>query len=102
MALPKNNLFFKGDDFTYDGMEYANKMFGNHQKIHDELNADSNSHVNIKFSNLSNYFDSVAKSADLHSTSFPILKGDFFTYADREQDYWYPFFQNVTYKKSHL
>jgi alpha-mannosidase II len=69
-------------------MEYVNEMFPNHQQIHDHLNKNEKYHVNIKFSNLTNYFESVAKSAQKNSVTFPVLKGDFFTYADREQDYW--------------
>ena len=77
-----------GDDFTYPDMSYVNDMFPNHQKIHDFLNARPEYHVDIKFSNLSNYFYSVAKNAENSGLSFPVLTGDFFTYADRENDYW--------------
>ena len=64
-------------------MEYINS--------HPELN------TQVKWGTISDYFNHIKKS----NTNFPSLSGDFFTYADRLDEYWSgyyttrPFFKNL-------
>ena len=62
----------------------------------------------VQFATLSDYFTAVRKSQwvrfhdnhSYHSSSgFPVLLGDFFTYSDREQDYWSGYFTTRPFYK---
>ncbi len=52
-------------------------------------------HSSVHFSNLSNYFQAVTDSSYQNNIAFPVLTGDFFTYADRVDDYWYIPTENI-------
>ncbi len=56
--------------------------------VQDYINKDSSKESHVQFSNLSNYFYHVFNSSKANSIKYPALSGDFFTYADKEQDYW--------------
>ncbi|KAG2333908.1 hypothetical protein Bca52824_005088 [Brassica carinata] len=102
-----------GDDFRYISMDEAEAQFRNYQMLFDHINSDPSLNAEAKFGTLEDYFRTLREEADRVNYSlpgevgsgqvvgFPSLSGDFFTYADRQQDYWSgyyvsrPFFKAV-------
>lgn len=102
-----------GDDFRYVSSEEAEAQFRNYQMIFDYINSNPSLNTEAKFGTLEDYFQTLREEAGRINYSrpgevgsgelegFPSLSGDFFTYADRRQDYWSgyyvsrPFFKAV-------
>ncbi|CAA0828480.1 Alpha-mannosidase 2 [Striga hermonthica] len=102
-----------GDDFRYISIDEAEAQFRNYQLLFDYINSDTSLNAEAKFGTLDDYFRTLRDEADRINYSvndeigsseiggFPSLSGDFFTYADRNQDYWSgyyvsrPFFKAV-------
>ncbi|KAL3624198.1 Alpha-mannosidase 2x [Castilleja foliolosa] len=102
-----------GDDFRYISIDEAEAQFRNYQLLFDYINSDPSLKAEAKFGTLDDYFRTLRDEADRINYSltdeigsseiggFPSLSGDFFTYADRNQDYWSgyyvsrPFFKAV-------
>ncbi|XP_051140278.1 alpha-mannosidase 2-like isoform X2 [Andrographis paniculata] len=102
-----------GDDFRYISIDEAEAQFRNYQLLFDYINSDPSLNAEAKFGTLDDYFSTLRDEADRINYSqtveigsgeiggFPSLSGDFFTYADRNQDYWSgyyvsrPFFKAV-------
>ncbi|CAH9136928.1 unnamed protein product [Cuscuta epithymum] len=102
-----------GDDFRYVTVDEAEAQFRNYQLLLDYINSDPDLNAEAKFGTLEDYFRTLREEADRVNYSrpneigcieiggFPSLSGDFFTYADRQQDYWSgyyvsrPFFKAV-------
>ena len=85
-----------GDDFRYKHVLEADLQFENYQKIFDYINENVDN-VEISFGTLSEYFETVLVERPF---SPPVLKGAFFTYADREQDYWSGYFTSRIFDKA--
>lgn len=83
-----------GDDFRYGSMEEADAQYSNYEKIFQYINANVPG-VTAQFGTLSDYFHAVMGTFDV-----PILKGSFFTYADRDQDYWSGYFTSRVFDKA--
>ncbi|KAI4366648.1 hypothetical protein MLD38_022497 [Melastoma candidum] len=102
-----------GDDFRYVTVNEAEAQFRNYQLLFDYINSNPSLNAEVKFGTLDDYFSTLREEADRINYSrpdergsaiirgFPSLAGDFFTYADREDDYWSgyyvsrPFFKAV-------
>ncbi|KAA8548042.1 hypothetical protein F0562_004697 [Nyssa sinensis] len=102
-----------GDDFRYISIDEAEAQFRNYQLLFDYINSNPSLNAEAKFGTLEDYFGTLREEADRINYSlprevgsgqiggFPSLSGDFFTYADRQQDYWSgyyvsrPFFKAV-------
>ncbi|CAK8533611.1 unnamed protein product [Lathyrus sativus] len=102
-----------GDDFRYINVQEAEAQFRNYQMLFDYINSNPSLNAEAKFGTLEDYFVMLREEAErINYTSpgevgsglvegFPSLSGDFFTYADRQQDYWSgyyvsrPFFKAV-------
>ncbi|KAG0482486.1 hypothetical protein HPP92_010570 [Vanilla planifolia] len=102
-----------GDDFRYVSVDEAEAQFRNYQMLFDYINSHPDLRTEVKFGTLEDYFSTLRKEAERVNYSrsgeigsgelggFPSLSGDFFTYADRNQDYWSgyyvsrPFFKAV-------
>lgn len=102
-----------GDDFRYISVDEAGAQFRNYQMLFDYINSNPSLNAEAKFGTLDDYFRTLREEADRINYSlpgevgsdqiggFPSLSGDFFTYADRQQDYWSgyyvsrPFFKAV-------
>ncbi|XP_008793783.2 alpha-mannosidase 2 [Phoenix dactylifera] len=102
-----------GDDFRYVSMDEAEAQFRNYQMLFNYINSSPNLNAEVKFGTLEDYFCTLREEAERINFShpgeigsgelegFPSLSGDFFTYADRNQDYWSgyyvsrPFFKAV-------
>lgn len=61
------------------------------------MNNEPGLNVVAKFGTLQEFFDSV--HAEQKSATFPALSGDFFTYADRDFDYWSGYFTTRPFHK---
>jgi len=85
-----------GDDFRYQDSQEAETQYTNFQKIFDYLNRNVPG-VRAQFGTLSNYFEAVNATI---ATPIPILKGSFFTYADRNEDYWSGYFTSRVFDKA--
>ena len=85
-----------GDDFRYDGESEADVQFQNYQRMFDYINTQTHHNVKVKFSTLSQYFE----GAMGHGTkNFPVMRGSFFPYADRQLDYWTGYFNSRIFYK---
>jgi len=102
-----------GDDFRYVSVDEAEVQFRNYEKLFDYINSNPHLNAEVKFGTLEDYFSTLRDEAEKINYSrpgelgsaelqgFPTLSGDFFTYADRNQDYWSgyyvsrPFFKAV-------
>ncbi|PON76014.1 Glycoside hydrolase [Trema orientale] len=102
-----------GDDFRYISIDEAEAQFRNYQLLFDYINSNPSLNAEAKFGTLEDYFRTLREEADRVNFShpgevgsgqvggFPSLSGDFFTYADRQKDYWSgyyvsrPFFKAV-------
>ena len=95
-ALYRSNIVLSplGDDFRYMDSVEAEAQYGNFEKMFEYINANVPS-VTAQFGTLSDYFHAVMGTFDV-----PILKGSFFTYADRDQDYWSGYFTSRVFDKA--
>ncbi|XP_066523679.1 alpha-mannosidase 2x isoform X1 [Hoplias malabaricus] len=94
-----------GDDFRYDKALEWDQQYVNYQKLFDYMNTHPEMHVQAQFGTLSDYFSAVYKANGVaqgaRPPGYPVLSGDFFAYADREDHYWSgyytsrPFYKNL-------
>ncbi|GAB4827460.1 Alpha-mannosidase 2x [Ancistrocladus abbreviatus] len=102
-----------GDDFRYVSIDEAEAQFRNYQMLFDYINSNPSLNAEARFGTLDDYFQTLREEADRINYShpgemgsaqvegFPTVSGDFFTYADRQKDYWSgyyvsrPFFKAV-------
>uniref|UniRef100_A0A671M7R0 Alpha-mannosidase n=1 Tax=Sinocyclocheilus anshuiensis TaxID=1608454 RepID=A0A671M7R0_9TELE len=94
-----------GDDFRYDKPLEWDQQYFNYQKLFDYMNSHPEMHVKAQFATLTDYFNAVYKAngvaPGMRPPDYPVLSGDFFAYADREDHYWSgyytsrPFYKNV-------
>nr|XP_057932038.1 alpha-mannosidase 2x isoform X1 [Doryrhamphus excisus] len=93
-----------GDDFRYDKALEWDQQYINYQKLFDYMNSHPEMHVKAQFGTLTDYFSALYKSYSVAPGSrpadYPVLSGDFFAYADREDHYWTGYFTSRPFYKS--
>lgn len=104
-SLYRSNALFipLGDDFRYDQAEECERQFSNYQKIFDYLDKNPQLGVKAQFGTLSEYFDKIHELSGSEPGSrpreYPVLTGDFFTYADKDDHYWSGYFTSRPFQK---
>jgi len=86
-----------GDDFRYVSENEVETMFGNHEKLHQYINSHPELGCKVHWSTLSEYMDTINETTK--RDTFPLLRGDFFTYADKDQEYWSGYYTSRPYHK---
>ncbi|XP_037947876.1 alpha-mannosidase 2-like isoform X2 [Teleopsis dalmanni] len=84
-----------GDDFRYSQSTEWEVQRINYESLFEYINAERNLFVEAKFGTLQEYFDMVQQE----KRDFPTLSGDFFTYADRADNYWSGYYTSRPYHK---
>lgn len=90
-----------GDDFRFNEYTEWDLQYRNYEQLFNYMNSQPHLKVKIQFGTLSDYFDALEKAAAKKSgqSLFPILSGDFFTYADRDDHYWSGYFTSRPFYK---
>ncbi|XP_035892640.1 alpha-mannosidase 2 [Anopheles stephensi] len=96
----RNVLIPLGDDFRYTTSSEWEAQQVNFERLFDYINNEPSLNVEAKFATLQDYFDAVRATSGVNGMEqFPSLTGDFFTYADVNQDYWSGYFTSRPYHK---
>jgi alpha-mannosidase II len=88
-----------GEDFRYSSIQEAKYQFENYERLIEYMNSNEEMNVEIKFGTLSDYFDLVNKQSSETGVEPKSLSGDFFTYADRFDDYWSGYYTSRPFSK---
>ncbi|XP_058811986.1 alpha-mannosidase 2 [Topomyia yanbarensis] len=86
-----------GDDFRYTHSKEWEAQRVNYEKLFEYMNNEPSLNVEAKFATLQEYFNSVRSTMDVEK--FPSLSGDFFTYADVNEDYWSGYYTSRPFHK---
>ncbi|CAJ0596739.1 unnamed protein product [Cylicocyclus nassatus] len=88
-----------GDDFRYDTPNEWNEQYVNYMGLFKEMDKHPEWNIHARFGTLADYFTELDRSLRAESESLPVLSGDFFTYADRDDHYWSGYFTSRPFYK---
>ncbi|ELU10739.1 hypothetical protein CAPTEDRAFT_167403 [Capitella teleta] len=103
--LYKNNVVLipLGDDFRFDKAVEWDQQYSNYQQLFDFINNTPRLNAQAQFGTLSDYFHALHERAGTAVNevpeSYPVLSGDFFSYADRDDHYWTGYFTSRPFYK---
>ncbi|VDO91932.1 unnamed protein product [Soboliphyme baturini] len=90
-----------GDDFRFGHSSEWTLHYTNYKALFEYMNSQKDFNVKAQFGTLDDYFASVAEELQQkQNIKFPVLSGDFFTYADRDDDYWSGYFTSRPFHKA--
>ncbi|XP_013106959.1 alpha-mannosidase 2 [Stomoxys calcitrans] len=92
-------LFPLGDDFRYSQSTEWEVQRLNYEALFSHINGERKYFVEAKFGTLQEYFDAVHEEQRQKARTFPTLSGDFFTYADRADNYWSGYYTSRPFHK---
>ena len=90
-----------GNDFEYMSPEFAHLQYENYQRLFDHMNGDAKMNVHARFGTLGEYFADLQQTATAPAPApaLPVLQGSFFTYSDREDEFWSGFYSSRPFIK---
>ncbi|XP_038127924.1 alpha-mannosidase 2 [Cyprinodon tularosa] len=88
-----------GDDFRYVESKEWDAQFSNYQKLFDYFDQHPELHIKARFGTLSDYFAALHRRLSTTGKNLRTLRGDFFTYADRDDHYWSGYFTSRPFYK---
>ncbi|CEF61124.1 Alpha-mannosidase 2x [Strongyloides ratti] len=94
------NIFVPlGTDFSYSKKDEWKNVYDNYKIIIDNINNSSEYNMHIQFGTLNDYFKANDKSLLNENIHIPVITGDFFTYADRNEEYWSGYYTSRPFYK---
>nr|CAA54732.1 putative golgi alpha-mannosidase II [Drosophila melanogaster] len=88
-----------GDDFRFKQNTEWDVQRVNYERLFEHINSQAHFNVQAQFGTLQEYFDAVHQAERAGQAEFPTLSGDFFTYADRSDNYWSGYYTSRPYHK---
>lgn len=88
-----------GDDFRYIMDHEFQSNYVNMKKLMDHINSRKELNIQMRFGTVGEYFDEVHKSIAKYGQPDKSLTGDFFTYTDRDDEYWSGYYTSRPFDK---
>uniref|UniRef100_A0A0K0ELU2 Alpha-mannosidase n=1 Tax=Strongyloides stercoralis TaxID=6248 RepID=A0A0K0ELU2_STRER len=94
------NIFIPlGTDFSYSNNNEWKNVYENYKVIINNINNSPELNMHVQFGTLNDYFNANDKSINEENIHIPIITGDFFTYSDRNEEYWSGYYTSRPFYK---